>query len=248
MDTIEDKEFFAKAWLEDLKRHIDRLPVLYENGSKLDNKDWKEEAFTLCIVYIDRLSNRFKPVGASHHRRFCEILIDFSQNNFFGKICFSQLLRNLKFMEEKKKKTTKEKDFSKIYNKVKGYFNLIGCDLDEEMYCKKSPPPQLYIKTYERDDVIFFLQNNSILTKEECALLDVHLWKGSIASICYNMVRCPTVHQYTQSMLTIENTTLDFSILYPALKNVYEYIEKLYFKEGKFLGFEAGEHPFSYTK
>lgn len=235
MNSIEDRQFFADAWFKALKKKIDRTSMLFQNGNKLDSSSWEDEAFILCVVYLDRLSNRIKSSYETCHRRFCTLLINHGGNDFFGKISFRQLLRNLK----KKKKVIRTGD------KILNHLNSQGCDLDKEMFCKNNLP-ESYQKIFEREELLSFFTSDAILTQEELKQLEPELWQGSIASICYEFVRCPTIHEDTQRTLRVGETQLNFNILYPALNSVYDYIESTYRRNGKFLGFDKNEHLFSY--
>ena len=51
--TNSDKGFFVKAYFEQAKVRIARLATL--RTEKLGDLSFKDEAFTLCLVYIDSL-------------------------------------------------------------------------------------------------------------------------------------------------------------------------------------------------
>ena len=48
----------ANTWFEDLEKKIAVLPLLKE--TECDRRFLKDEAYTLCLVYLDWLSNGFQ--------------------------------------------------------------------------------------------------------------------------------------------------------------------------------------------
>lgn len=60
MKANNNKNFCVQAWFEDLKKKIDVLEKLKE--VKFDGRALKDEAYVLCVVYLDQLSNRFQTI------------------------------------------------------------------------------------------------------------------------------------------------------------------------------------------
>lgn len=233
------KKFFADAWFEDLKRKIDVLPELKE--MQLNNRVLKEEAYILCIVYLDQLSNRFQKCNGVGKWRFCDLLINYSKISFFKKFHFQQLLSELQ--KELKRQKGNKKAFVSIFEKLIKFFNSKDCKLSEDFICKNDK--EMYLKLYDKAEMKDFLKN--IVHNEELELLikEIDKGRGSIASLCYEKIRCIAIHQYKPSNWTIGKDEINFETLHDALGNIYRYIREDYNETGQFLGYESGEHPFS---
>ncbi len=242
---MEENNFNTKdsvnAWFDDLKKKIDVLPEL--KGTKRDGRYLEDEAYILCIVYLDQLSNRFQGIKTIGKWRFCDLLINYSGNLLFANISFRQLLLELKKESEKsKKKTQKIKD---IFEKLFVFFNSKGCNLDENSLISKKGS-KLYSKIYTKKGMLNFVKN--VLIESEFQLLNEKIDKGrgSIASFCYDKIRSLAIHEHGPSgCWVIGGEEISFEVLYSSLKNIYQYIKKDYEKTGKFLGYVAGVHPFS---
>lgn len=80
--TNPDKAFFVTAYFEQATLRIERLAKLH--SEKLGEVSFKDEAFTLCLVYIDGLASCF--YGEANSKTFCKALRELSGNPLFGKL------------------------------------------------------------------------------------------------------------------------------------------------------------------
>ena len=80
-----DKQLFIQKFFEEFERKIARLQELYA-------KSYKDEAFTLCLVYIDRLASGHYGGEQENHKNFCRALKELSGNPLFGMIHPRKLL------------------------------------------------------------------------------------------------------------------------------------------------------------
>lgn len=80
------KEDFICAFFDRFERKISRLTQLF-------NSSFTEEAFTLCVVYIDRLaSGHFGGGPGKNHENFCRALRELSGDPVFSMVHPGELL------------------------------------------------------------------------------------------------------------------------------------------------------------
>lgn len=72
--TNPDKASFVKAYFEQVKLRIERLAQL--RSEKVGGVSFKDEAFILCLVYIDSLASCY--YGEANGRTFCKVLRELS--------------------------------------------------------------------------------------------------------------------------------------------------------------------------
>lgn len=162
---------------------------------------------------------------------------------------FRQLLLELKCQFENPNKSKNRRvQTKKIFNKLFNYFNSEGCLLDENSLISKKEQ-KLYSKIYDKDNMLEFIKNKNILNElEEFKLLcqEIEKGRGSIASFCYERIRCQAIHESAPSdNWVIGDKEISFDELYTALNNIYQCIKKEYEETGKFLGYKGEDHDFS---
>lgn len=244
-DNESNQEIAANAWFDDFKNKIEFLSRLKK--CKSNGRSLKEEAYILCVVYLDQLSNRYQNVvGVGGRWRFYNLLMHYSGNPLFKKVYFRQLLLELKKESKNKElEKTRREEIRKILNKLIKFFKSKGCKLDENsLHCKKMVP--IYISLSDKKKINKMLEENQTLNRSELELLNKKIDKGigSIASFCYHNIRCPAIHESGPTDWSIGGgKEIGFDDLHKALNKVYQHIRKHYKKTGEFFGDK--EHLFS---
>lgn len=237
-NSLEDE--YATAWFDDFK---DKLNVLLQLSqlnlnSSLDkqSRTLREEAYILCVVYLDQLSNLYKKCKHKGKWKFCDLLISYSSESLFEKIYFRQLLLELKKESEKDRPNLTHKA---ILEKLINFLETKNCKLNANFISLSQE--NFYLKMYDKNEIISMLQNDKILNNQEYALLesDMEKGRGSIASFCYVQIRNPTIHEHGPSNWNIGNIEINFDLLYAALNNIFNHIRKEYDNIKEFFGYTS---------
>lgn len=201
------KQDVIRAFFDDFGRKIDRLKELHEKG-------FKEEAFTLSIVYIDRLAaGNYDPRPGQNGEAFCRALRELGNNPLFAMIHPGELLER-----------TKER-------------LRVAVVLIESLVNKQ--PGALLSEGELSQDIL----KSSLLEPLKQNLIS-HLWRASMANICYEYIRNPQIHGAGSIGITFDETTfdgkagvrLDFQVLYDALHHLWTHIRETSIQTGEWFG------------
>ncbi len=201
------KQDFIRTFFDDFGRKIDRLKELHEKG-------FKDEAFTLSIVYIDRLAaGNYDPSPGHNGEAFCRALRELGNNPLFEMIHPGELLQR-----------TKER-------------LPVAVVLIESLVNKQ---PGALLSEGELSQDIF---KSSLLEPDKQNLIS-HLWRASMANICYDYIRNPQIHGPGSIGFTFDETTfdgkggvsLDFHVLHDALHNIWTHIRETSIETGEWFG------------
>jgi hypothetical protein len=205
-----DKDFFdpgINEKKEKCKKKIENLKILYDQG-------FKEEAITLCCLYIENLTKIFKITDENgrSHKDFCDALLDYSQIDIFKKIKLLRVLNKKKHHELREKilnflkkldyKLAQQDDGEIIVDYKNGGTDYPGLLFDNQEKLKS------------------FLSEKVGLSPQEISQLNFEY--GSIASQLYESLRCNAVHQGLVEVPRVNGEPLDFDILYQALNNIFQ--------------------------
>jgi hypothetical protein len=211
--TNPDKAFFVTAYFEQAKLRIERLAKL--RSEKLGESSFKDEAFILCLVYIDGLASCF--YGEANSKTFCKALRELSGNPVFGKLHAQVLL---------------DPDNAKYWKNATGVKQKI-----EELINKR--PGELFAES----EIAAVIRESSMSPSQQEELIG-NLWRCSIGAICYSYMRSAAVHQFgTRPLLfseTIHNGKkgfqLDFDLLYAALQKIGDHVAQVSIETGEWFG------------
>jgi hypothetical protein len=205
--SLSVKQDLIRAFFDEFARKIGRLRELNEKGLR-------DEAFTLCVVYIDRLAcANYGPEPGHNAEAFCQALRELGGNPLFGMIHPGELLQG-----------TKEK--------LPGAMVLIESLVNRQ-------PGALLSETELSQDML-----RSSLPEQAKKKLISHLWCASMANICYAHIRNPQVHGPGSNGFTFDRTTfdgkkgvkLDFEVLYDALHNILARTRETSIRTGEWFG------------
>ncbi len=191
------KADFIKAFFEKLERKISRLPELFKGS-------FPDEAFTLCVVYIDRLaSGHYGGDPGKNRENFCRALQELSGNPLWAMLHPREMLEQTE-------------------QKLPGAVALV------ESIVKEKPPGTLL----EEAEVARAIKDSSLEESAKRNLTE-NLWRASIASICYQHVRGPEIHGPGSGGIDFDETLyngkkgvkVDFQLVYDALYNIHERIK-----------------------
>ena len=200
------KQQFIELFFDAFEQKIARLQEL--------RKDFPDEAFTLSVLYIDRLaSGRFGGKAGQNGKNFCRALRELSGNPLFRTIHPRHL-----------------KERAQPY--------CLSAAPFIESVISRQPSALL-----DEDELAGEIQNSSLLDNEKAKLID-NLWRGTIANIVYELVRNPEVHGSGSGGLSFDATeykgrtgvTLDFKEFYDALKQILQSVRKVSMETGHWYG------------
>jgi hypothetical protein len=204
----EGNMFFIQEYFSEFRNKIKRLDELFK-------ATFEEEAWTLCVVYIDQLaSGRYYDGQEKNHENFCRALLELSGDHFFGMIHPRQL------SDEAQKRDQAIRDVV-------------------SQFVKSHPGQFIAQETLKQ-----FVQQSSLAESVKSCLI-ANLWRASVASICYERIRCQAVHgPGWSSTLTFDNTTydgtlgatVDYGRLRDALYGVLREVESLSLQSGEWFG------------
>jgi hypothetical protein len=206
--TCEGKTFYIQEYFADFRKRIERLDELFKGV-------FMEEAWTLCVVYIDQLaSGRYYDGQEKNHENFCRALSDLSGDRFFG------MIHPQRLSDEAQKQD-----------------GAIRCVVSQ--FVKNHPNQFIEQETFKQ-----YVQQSGLPDSAKSSLI-AHLWRASVASICYERIRCQAVHgPGWSSTLTFDKTSyegrsgarVDFGRLRDALYGVLREVESLSLQSGEWFG------------
>jgi len=192
------KQEWIRSFFEEFERKVNRLQELYDNS-------FQDEAFTLCMIYVDRLaSGHFGGREGQNRKNFSKALTQLSGNPLFGMIHPLQLQRLTKRF------CPSAASFIQSVAGKQPHFLLDEAKLAEEI-------------------------RQSSLPGQEKAELISHLWRASMSNIAYDHVRGAEVHGPGSGGQPFGETiydgkkgvVLDFDIFYGALKEILKKVTEL---------------------
>ncbi len=205
--TLPAKQQMIKGFFDGFEDKVDRLQELRAKG-------FDDEAFTLCLVYIDRLASGHFGGKAGHNRRnFCRVLAELSGNPLFGLI-HPRELREL------------AREHCPFATKL----------VDDIV---SSRPDTLLDEKQIADEI-----RKSTLSEEEKNQIITNLWRASLASITYDSIRVAEAHGPGSGGLSFDKTiyngqiglTLDFAKLFDALKEILKRVAETSMSTGEWFG------------
>jgi len=202
-----DENRFVCGFFNKFAERVARLP-------KLHSDSYSEEAFTLCIVYVDRLASGYYGGEAGRNREnFCRALKELSGNSLFG------MLHPRELSEQ-----------------VKKYFPDAVTVIAS---IARSQPHALL----DEAAVAGAIRSSGLESSRKQKLIE-HLWRASIASICYGEIRGPEVHGVGSGGLDFDESVyngkvgfqIDFELVYEAVSKIFEHIRRESAQTGHWFG------------
>lgn len=201
------KQKFMKAFFDEFEKKVKRLEDLH-------SQSFKDEAFTLCLVYIDRLaSGHYGGDAGKNRENFCRALKELSGNHLFG------MLHPRELSEQ-------------AQQHYPDALPVIASITNRQRY------------TLLDESTVAAAINLSALTPSKKQKLIDHIWRSSIASICYAEIRGPEVHGVGSGGLDFDKTIyggkvglrIDFELFYGALLKILEHIKNESAQSGHWFG------------
>jgi hypothetical protein len=208
-EDLEAKRTFIVAFFDELDTKIAFLEQLTENGNG-------DEARMLCVCYLDGLSNWLCHDSSQLARNFVHTLTSFSKETLFRVIVPAWLLKSLPW------KSTSPSDESA----VRATLGLL-------------PPKSGLLPDAIESTVAAYL------SEKQCSWLRDEMWRGTVAATVYTRVRSPSVHWLGSAYgITYSQTefngaplrSIDFDILYGALKDIALHARLISVKTDKWFG------------
>jgi hypothetical protein len=201
------KQQFIQAFFDKFGERVKRL-------SDLSAASFADEAFTLCIVYIDWLaSGYYGGVPGLHGKNFCRALTELSGNPLFGMIHPGELLRQVKERRE------------------------LGTPVIQSIVNTQVPRLLSHAEAQQGIRALGLSegQKNKFVS---------NLWRASIANVVYGNIRNPEIHGPGSGGLDLDNTTyegkrgikLNFVTMYPALLSIFAHIMRTSIEKGEWFG------------
>ena len=204
-----DKTSYIAAFFTVFEKKVDRLSILRDS--------FPEEAFTLCLVYIDRLaSGRYGGKDPRNRENFWRALTELTSISVFG------LLHPDCLIEEAERHTP---------SAVPTLRALVAND------------PTALLTEQQVSDAI---RGSDVEMEDRKKVLE-NLWRASVANITYDCIRNPAIHGPGAGGLSFSETThngkkglvLDFDIFYDGLRQVSSGVKALSVATGEWFGNSA---------
>ncbi len=203
------KQQLIESFFEKFEQRIARLQEL--------RQAFPDEAFTLCLVYIDRLSRLYFRSGPRENRaKFWRTLKQLSGNPLFGMIHPGRL---------------RELTNEHCPSAAPFVDSIVG----------RQP------KALLDEDALVTEIRKSALTEVQKFKLTNDIWRASLANIAYDYLRAADVRGPGSGGLTFDEPVyeghtgvkLDFETFYTALREIFERVEKAHTRNGGLLRFLA---------
>ncbi len=201
------KQDVIRAFFDDFAGKIDRL-------KETDQKGFKDEASTLCVVYMDRLaSGYYESEPGRSAEVFCQTLRELGGNPLLGMIHPKELLE-------------------RTQERLPAAAALVGSLVRRQ-------PSALLSEGELAQDI-----TSSSLAESEKQNLISNLWRASMANICYQYIRNSLIQDLGSIGFTFDGTTLDrkkgarldFEVLYDALHKIWERVRDTSIRTGDWFG------------
>jgi hypothetical protein len=193
--SLSPKHTIIEAFFREFEKKVSRL-------KNLRSQSFEDEAFTLCIVYIDRLASGYYGGDVGKNREnFCRALRELTGNPLFAMLHPHELSKQ-----------------------VQDYFPAAMPMITSI----RGPQPRALLNEAA---VAATIQSSTLRPSEKQKLIQ-NLWRASIASICYEQVRCPEIHGPGSGGLDFDQTIyqgkegiqVDFELVYSALSRILKYV------------------------
>lgn len=190
--TLSLKQQAIQSFLTRFSQKIERL-------SELRSRSFEDEAFTLCLVYIDRLaSGHFGGKAGRNREDFWRALKNLSGNPLFG------MIHPTRLQELTQRRCPSASSFINA---------IVGRD------------PHALLN---EDDLAEEIRSSSLLEREKDKLIS-NLRRASMANIAYDYIRVAEVHGPGSGGLSFDETTyegkkgvtLDFETFHHVLKQIF---------------------------
>ncbi len=174
------------------------------------------EALLLCSAYLEALGAKLYWPEERSHYNFVKLLSDHGNSPIFAKVHTLQL------------KNWLAKSSSRWSTEV---LPKVGHVLQE-----------METTVHSRDQIMSVLTTH--LSSDKYQKVQQNLWHGTVASICYETIRCEAVHGIEASSIYFDTTTyngnalpdLNFDLLYKELVHVLGYLRNHSLNSGKLFG------------
>jgi hypothetical protein len=202
-----DKKEFVLAFFGEFRKKVARLSEMYSNS-------YPDEAFTLCVVYIDHLASGYYGGEAGKNREnFCRALRLLSSDPLFA------MLHPREMLEQ-------------IQRRFPGAVPIINSIVGSQAH-----------SLLDESAVAAAIQSSAMRPLEKQNLIE-NLWRASIASICYAQIRGPGVHGPGGGGLDFDETVyqgktgvrIDFELVYTSLSRIFEYVRDASVQSGHWFG------------
>lgn len=193
----ETKREIVEAFFDEFETKVARLRKMYAGG-------FKDEAFTLCLVYIDRLASGYYGGKEGKNREnFCRALRERSGDPLFA------MLHPRELSEQ-----------------VQQHFP----DALSVIASLTAPQPHTLL---EESTVAAAISSSALDASKKQKLIE-KLWRASIGSICYERIRGPAIHGAGSVRLDFDKTVyqgkiglrIDFDLVYRALSKISAYVRR----------------------
>jgi hypothetical protein len=213
--TNQDKALFVSAYFEQVKSRIEKLATL--RSQKIGEMSFEDEAFILCLGYIDGLASCYYGNKKGSQRTFCQAMRELSGNPVFGKL-HPQVLLDPKNDKRWKYATDAKQQVEELV---------------------KKRPSELF----DESEIAAIIRQGTIVQAERDKLI-ADLWRFSVGAICYTHMRCAAVHEFGTAPLSFGETVhegklgfrLDFDVVYAALQNVGAHVAQVSIEKGEWFG------------
>lgn len=189
----EEHDFLVSA-LDELSERIDHLKELKKSSRH-------QEAFILCLVYIDQLASECYGNGEERNKQnFCQALRELGNDPLFSKIHSRELMEQAQQFKPEVVPALKD---------------LVE-DSPSHLICEKEVRNRIAASKLP-------------LEIEKC--LSDNLWRASVAAVVYKRLRCSAVHELGWNLSIVfdasesashPETRIDFDRLHKALRSVFE--------------------------
>jgi hypothetical protein len=205
--SLSPKQKLVEAFFGEFEQKIKRL-------EELRSQSFEDEAFTLCLVYIDRLaSGHYGGKYGRNRKNFWRALKELSNNPLLG------MIHPLPLLEQTKAKCP-------------------TATSPIESIIKKQPHALL-----DEDKLAEEIRHWSLTDSEKVGLIS-SLWRASIASISYDYIRNAEVHGPGSGGISFDESiykgqvgvTLDFKIFFDALRSILSRVTEMSISSSQWFG------------
>jgi hypothetical protein len=201
--------FYIREFFKNFGCKIERL-------TKLFTESFGDEAFTLCVVYIDHLASGHYGGDQNNHKNFSRALRELGGDPLFAMLHPRELLEKAREYKE------------------------LGPDAVLLLESAVKAHPSALLEEVSLAEVI----RNSSLNEPTKRKLRDNLWRASIASICYSRIRGPLIHGPGSGALSFDESVymgqkgvkVDFHCLHEALVNIYGQIQAKSIESAEWFG------------
>ncbi len=205
--TLSAKQEMIQAFFEDFEDNVNRLRELRSKGYDI-------EAFTLCVVYIDRLaSGHFGGTAGRNRRNFWRALTELGGSPLFGMLHPGHL------------------------RELAQRYCTQASELVDEITNRR--PDALLDEKKVAEEI-----KQSSLAQDDKAKLIAQLWRASMANVVYDRIRVAEVHGPGSGGISFSRTiyegktdfVLDFDKLFPALREILKRVIESSISSGHWFG------------